>query len=313
MVSRILSVGKTLYSVHAKVQRLPKPGCRCSAESCAFCPGGNAALTAIALSKLGLDSVLCSKIGSDMNGGLIRQSLSDLGVDTRFLVSDGKIKTGAILIHDDENGEESVTVFDGAGEFLSLDDIEDAFTCYPDAVYLRSDIRPVLAEDVLGFASEQNVPIFFDGRGCSKFEFCKEEMPTLEAFILSSEEIPYYCGILPSDMQRCFDAVIQLSVNIRAKYYIIELGARGSIVYDGKYMEIVTSCRNPLDIADRATLSSAYAAALIAEYMSSQDMLNAVRYAESALALGAAKAKQIDSLPTLQELKVFAANQESKT
>lgn len=302
---RILSVGKTQYCVRAGVSRLDTDRREASSGKCVFSSGGGGALAAVAFSKLGLDSVLCSKIGSDLNGGLIRQSLTDLGVDVRFLLSDTRRRTGARIIIADNDGNEEQTVFEGAGAALVRDDIEDAFTCYPDAVYIRADMSEELIGDVLGFAQEQGAAIYFDGRGCKKFEFCKEEMPLLEMLILDQDDVFAYCGIEPDDMQSCFDAVIKLSVDMRVRNVVLSLGERGCVLYDGKYMEVAASLRDPFDVADASTVRAAFSGALISLHMSGADAKRILRGAEAAVALVAAGDRQIDSLPSSSEISAF--------
>ena len=309
MLRRILTVGNSMFTIHTGVDDLPSGEGEIRASRCSFAPGGAGALVSVALSRGGLDSVLCSKLGGDMNGSLIRQTISDAGVDTRFISIDTRRKTSTVIIASDTEGKMSKMRYEGAISSFSSDDIEDAFTCYPDYSYICGDMAIPRIEDALEFSKQQDIPVFYDARKNSGFRFNKENMPVIEMLIVGPKEVEQLSGIAPLDIQTCFDAVIKLSVQIKAKYFAVDLGSRGSAIYDGKTMQVERTYTDPADIADPSKLSAAFSSALICDYLSSHDAMSAIRHGEAARAYCASKDGTVSAFPTKEELENYIIRQ----
>ena len=52
-----------------------------------FVPGGKGANAAVAIQRLGGDSVFCTRLGNDRNGDELRRIYAREGVDCRFIVT----------------------------------------------------------------------------------------------------------------------------------------------------------------------------------------------------------------------------------
>lgn len=70
-------------------------------------PGGAPANVAVACAKLGLSTAFIGKVGSDMHGSFIIETLKSTGVDTSLMLRDKKAFTTLAFVDIDEKGDRS--------------------------------------------------------------------------------------------------------------------------------------------------------------------------------------------------------------
>jgi len=76
-----------------------------------FNPGGAPANVAAAIARLGADSAFIGKVGDDLLGKLLVESIKGINVDISGIVTDASEKTAMSLVHLDETGERSFCFF----------------------------------------------------------------------------------------------------------------------------------------------------------------------------------------------------------
>ena len=83
---RVLVIGCSILDSVMNIYKLPEAG-----ESIvdnggvAYVPGGKGANAAIALSRLGAESVLCAKLGADIHGQKLYNYYKELGLNTSYI------------------------------------------------------------------------------------------------------------------------------------------------------------------------------------------------------------------------------------
>jgi len=82
--------------------------------------GGGGTNSAVALSRLGLNTAFLGKVGEDSNGDVIIQSLEAEGVD---FIGGREGQTGISIILDSISEDRSILAFKGANNFLKLSDV----------------------------------------------------------------------------------------------------------------------------------------------------------------------------------------------
>ncbi|OMH25782.1 carbohydrate kinase [Motiliproteus sp. MSK22-1] len=98
-----------------------------SLESFTKYPGGAPANVAAAIAKLGGESYMAGKIGTDMFGQFMSQSLSDAGVNTDYLLATNQANTALAFVSLDNSGERSFTFYrnPSADMLFMPDDFEE--------------------------------------------------------------------------------------------------------------------------------------------------------------------------------------------
>jgi ribokinase len=200
---RILTVGDVTIECFLKTSHLPTPGTTAVGDEVSYSPGGRGAKTAVALARMGGDTLLCTRVGNDTNGEELSQYLYAEGVDTRFMLSTDGETTGLTIHLCEYNVAERRMIFGGAGAFLSAKDVEDAFMSYPDAVILQGDIPTSALAEASRAAKMRELPLFllslpqdYDGG----------KLPVdCEILSVDDEQILRHTGIRPSDQTGLHD------------------------------------------------------------------------------------------------------------
>lgn len=85
-------------------------------------PGGSAANTVAALSRLGVKTAFIGKVGSDSDGDFLLNDMEREGINT-FGVLRGKGRTGCALVFVDKAGNRAILVDPGVNDDVSFEDI----------------------------------------------------------------------------------------------------------------------------------------------------------------------------------------------
>lgn len=107
------------------VPALPNATAELEAEV-SLTPGGSAANTIYGLAKLGLRTAFVGVIGDDQNGSRLKESLREVGVDTRFVRRKSAATSGIACVLSTPHDIRVSMLAPGANSTLSRNDIEDA-------------------------------------------------------------------------------------------------------------------------------------------------------------------------------------------
>ncbi len=301
MNKRILVVSSANLDFVQRMRRIPNAG-ETVVESggYSYAPGGKGANSAVTFARLGDDCIFCTRLGQDTNGARLRAIYEREGIDTRFIAQDKTTPTGLASILVEEDGTNRIIVYPGANQKLSPADVEEAFTSYPDAVFLQFEIpdRAILA--AAAFAREKKIPLFIDA-GPARSDFPLEQLNPIEIFSPNETEARVFSGIDPSNAENCLRASIKLSASIKAKYTVIKLGGRGASISDYHISPAVS-----VPVVDTTAAGDAFTAALVHFYLEGKDMERATYLANCAAAIVVSREGAYSSIPTLKEVLAFA-------
>ena len=306
MKKRILVASSACMDFCVTVERFPRDGEEnVWGSEREYRLGGRGAAISLALVRGGADCVFCGRTGADPEGARLRQVMTRQGVDMRFFTAAKDASTDFTLILTDRRGACRSVSFPGASALFCREDVEGAFTSYPDAVFLDPEIPENAAVAVIDFAREQGVPVALDfsyrhpsyrigllGRG-----------EPVELLVLNPERTRYYTDVEPSTVDNCLRAVIKLSSILKFKYCVIKLGERGYFLYDNKYHQLLTS-RHPGKYESQ-NASDAFSAALAGEYFRTGQISAALKYADAVSAIVERDGGGLDSIPGAERVREF--------
>ena len=303
MKKRVLVVSSANMDFVMKVGKMPEGGQTViESRGYEYVPGGKGANAALALSKLGADSIFCTRLGNDSNGQRLKALYSENGIDTRFIISDRTAPTGLASIIVEESGENRIIVYPGANSQLSTVDVEDAMTCLPDAVFVQFEIPDDAVIAATEFAAKKNIPVFVDA-GPARQGYPLDRLSKLEVISPNESETLVLTGILPNNVTNCLRAATVLMQRVETKYVVIKLGGRGAYIHDGKYSELVSAYEG--EVVDTTAAGDAFTAAMTLEYLRSGSISRAVKYANAVGTLVVGKMGASSSLPTADEVDRF--------
>lgn len=121
--------------------------------------GGRAANQAMALTAIEGEVALLARVGTDEHASLLTEELLEIGVGTE-LVQQAPSQTGIRLIAEQADGTRHVTVFRGANDYLSVDDLNRRAEVVRGvgAVGVTSEPAPAVVLRALEIAAQANVP-----------------------------------------------------------------------------------------------------------------------------------------------------------
>lgn len=303
MQKRVLVVSSANMDFVMKVGKLPEAGQTViEPRSYSYVPGGKGANAALALAKLGADSIFCARLGSDAHAEKLRSLYVDSGIDVRFLQNDRAADTGLASIIVEESGANRIIVYPGANNNLCSDDVEEAMTCIPDAVFVQLEIPDKAVIAATKFAKQKNIPVFLDA-GPARADWPLDLLGPLEVISPNESETYALTGIMPTDINNCLRAANKLMQRVDTKYVVIKLGGRGAYIHDGKYSQLITAYET--DVVDTTAAGDAFTAALTLEYLNSGDIIRAVRYANAVGAIVVSREGASSSLPSARQVEAF--------
>lgn len=303
MKKRILVIGTATMDFIMNINKIPEPNEKVTENGeYRFVPGGKGANAAIAIQRLGGDCVFCAKLGRDAAGAQLRQLYINEGINLSALSFDTDCATGLSAVSVTDDGSVRTSVFVGANKALTVKDVEEAMLCYPDAVFLSFDLPEEIILAATHFASKKNIPLVIDAAdtlpGLPLDHLCG-----IEIFSPNEAETEAYTQIKPDSADNALRAAVKLQKIVKANYYVIRMGERGSLVYDGKYYNIVPSYE--VKHIDPSALGESFTAALTLEYLRSGNIMRACRYATAVGAMVVSSVGGISSIPTQAKLTDF--------
>ena len=299
----VLTFGKAEMQMVMNIGALPAAGRTEKGVDYAYAPGGHGGIAAVTLAYNSVGSVFCARLGNDENGDTLVKYFDNCNVDTRYMTRDKDEPTGFSVTINEANGHSRFISFTGANDKFGRDEVEGAFLCYPDALYLQFDLpdRDVIAATRM--AAANRVPVFLDA-GPGKMKLPLEKLENIEVFSPNEEEVLEYTGIYPSTPDNSLKACMALSTKVRAKYIVLKLGEKGCFIYDGSYYDIAPSFDTTF--IDGSGAGDVFTAAMTAEYLRCGDIKSACRYANLAGAVMVSREGTYEAIPTRSEVESFA-------
>ncbi len=305
--TRVLVVGSANIDLSMNVYKVPEAGQTVIDDGgVAYTPGGKGANAAMALLKMGVDPVLCAKLGADAHGQRLYTYFKEKKLNTSCLKVDHDFPTGLAVVIKEADGNNRIISYPGANANLTTENIVDAFDCEPDALLLGFEIPFNIALTAAKIASTKGIPIFVDAAPADKAHPL-ETLPEIEIFSPNETETLEYTGVNPAGMDSSLRAALALYKKVKCKYIVIKQGARGSFLYDGKHYDTFPAMRADKTV-DTTAAGDAFTAALTAEYMrNGRDIKAAIRYATAAGAITVTKEGAASSVPADLEVRALLA------
>lgn len=218
--------------VSTPIDHCPAAGELIMADDLILNIGGLAANVATILGKWGLKPVVCGKIGDDVFGRFVAETLEAAGADTRGLAVDPKKPTSQTLIINVKGEDRRFVHIFGANGALSLEDLEAMLDPAPKVLYLGGFlILPSLDPDGLARlfarARERGTSTVLDVACPGPADYLSKLKPVLphtDVFLPNSDEARLILGG-ESDTRKQAEAFQELG----ARRVVITNGGEGAI------------------------------------------------------------------------------------
>ena len=163
MSAPITVVGSLNMDFVVQVAALPRPGETVLGGGFATLPGGKGANQACAAAKLGGLVRMVGRVGDDVLGRALRQSLASAGVDTTAVLTTEGTPSGVALICVQAGGQNQIVVAPGAGGLLSAGDVAHALGGAASGLLLLQLESPLeTVERAVALGRERGLTILLD-------------------------------------------------------------------------------------------------------------------------------------------------------
>lgn len=308
MTNRVTVIGSLNVDTILNIPRMPSPGETLSMHDQRFAGGGKGANQGIAASRTGANTAFIGKIGDDENGRFMVNSLinSNINIDKVTVTHDAK--TGQAFILLDDNGQNSILVYGGANQQLTIDDINDAedTIANSDFIITQFEIPVETAEAAFKIAKNHNVMTILNTAPAPD-KISTKLFAVSDIIIPNETEAHTLTGIKITDENSMLEAASILHT-FGAHCVIITVGYKGAFYYvnDNNY-GFVDAFR--VTAVDTTAAGDTFIGALSSQLK--PDLSNiklAIRFANLASSITVQRIGAHPSIPTLDEIKSTEIN-----
>jgi ribokinase len=298
----IVVVGSINMDLVAEVKQLPRAGETVDATKFSRGPGGKGANQAVAVSRLGASATMIGRIGDDLYGKELVDSLCDNGVDGAWIERESDCASGIAMITVDEQGENCITVVSGANALLSPTDIcnHEGIIAAADAILLQLEVPQKTVASAVDVARKHNVMTVLDPAPAPSNGLLTllDKVDVLTPNRLEAERLT------ERKIESVNDAILAAQELHRrgANRVIITMGSEGAVLCENNSCTHVTAPRG-ISVVDSTAAGDAFAAALTVQLALGSSFVKAVNYACVAGAVTTTKIGAQSALPSHAEVQ----------
>ncbi|KAL4853503.1 Ribokinase [Chlorella vulgaris] len=286
-----------VFSLH----RVPHAGETLAARGFTTHPGGKGGNQAAAAARLGCPTKLVAQVGrEDPQSKMLREALQGCGVDTSLLKEvEGPCGTAVILL--EEGGDNRIILHGGANMTAwQLDDAARAAISSAGAVLLQREIPEGVNAEVAQLAQQAGVPVVLDAGGAST-PLSPSLLRCLAVLSPNETELQGLTG-MPTESEEEIVAAAQVLRGQGVDTVLVKLGARGSLLVDGKGDVWRQEACRVESVVDTTGAGDCFTAAFAVAILEGRPYREAMRFASAAAALCIQAAGAMPSMPSRRQV-----------
>jgi len=301
-LNSVVVVGSLNVDHVLKVKELPLKSETIISESYELHEGGKGANQAVAIGRMGIDVCMIGKIGKDVYGKMLLESLTRSNVRTESVVVDKKLRTGTALITVDRKGNNTIVLYQGANGGLKINDIlkNKKIIKEYDIIVLQQEIPKVVISFTIDIAKEFKKIVVLNF--APALDLSKDSIKKVDFLILNESEISKLTGI------KCNERNVEEPIAQLKKFFknniIVTLGEYGSACMTscGDYYRIPSIRVNSVDSTGAG---DAFIGGFVYGLVQKKNIYNCVVLGNIAGAIAVKTVGAQASLPYENELKNF--------
>lgn len=305
MANKIVIMGSLNLDTIIKINRMPVPGETLSTDYKANSPGGKGANQAVAAARAGSQTSFIGKIGKDQSGDYMLNCLKQENIDTAAVVYDDNVGTGAAEIFLYPDGQNSILVYGGSNQTLSVDEVDANAEKIAAADFLIAQFEIPQEAILAGFkiAKQNNVKTVLNPAPAQNIN--QEIIKLTDILIPNETESETLTGIKITDidsMSQTRKAFAKMGVD----NIIVTVGSRGAY-YATKNADGFQAA-NKVQAVDTTAAGDTFIGALTAKLDKSfNNLAEAISFAQKASAITVQRVGAQPSIPTLKEITDYIA------
>lgn len=306
---KILVVGSFVMDLIASTKVAPKSGETVIGLKFNTAPGGKGANQAVQCARLGADTVMVGRVGSDAFGDIMLKTAAEAGVDVSHVSRDPEESSGVghITLEVTEHGAQNrITVCPGANHKITVDDVrwlQNEIQRF-DMLMLQFELPMEVNEAVAKWAHDAGVPVMINPAPSAPISDLLMSCATYispnehEAAAISGHPISVENGINYDDIR----AVTEIFRDKGTENLIITLGENGSVLA-GEDGTIHQPCVKMPHVADPTAAGDSFVAAFCTGITAGLSKKDALAFASHTAAITVSRMGAMPSLPTIDEVQ----------
>jgi len=298
----VIVLGSINLDVKALIKKYPNHGDTSFAKSIEMLPGGKGSNQAVAVSRLGGNIAFIGAVGKDSAGQQMLDNLKSNGIDTQFIIQNEEEGTGTFLVMLDELGENTMVGTLGANNTLQKKDVENILDKIEASVLLlqmETSKESILA--ALEKAKAKGMYIILDPAPADGY--FEEALKFADCVTPNQQETEKITGIQVNTIDDAKKAA-KIIASKGAKNVIIKMGSKGNLVYQNGEISFVEA--KVVKAIDTVGAGDTFAGALATYYARTQNLIDSVKFANTAAAIKVSRTGGQKSIPTLKEVNAAA-------
>lgn len=290
-------------------------------------PGGAPANVAVGLARLGAKSVFLGKVGDDVLGRFLKDTLDNYGADTSHMLFTKDTRTGVVFVTLGEGGERSFEFYidPSADRFLEEAEVDPSLfkennLLHFGSISLISEPAKSATKKAVQLAKENGLIVSYDPNlRLGLWESAKQAKKEIRSMLgeadvlkISEEELEFITG--EKDIEKGVGRLDEYSIPL----ILITLGAEGSYVFiQGE--EPVQVAAMKVDAVDTTGAGDAFVSGILYQLhhyegsirdISPEEAAEMASFAAVSGGLAASTKGAMTALPTLEEIKSHRQQQE---
>lgn len=300
MSESITIVGSLNMDFVVQVGRLPRPGETVMGSGFCTLPGGKGANQACAAGRLGGQARMVGRVGDDVFGSQLCESLGAAGVDTSSVRVTGGTPTGVALIFVEDGGQNEIVVASGANARVTPDDVRQELASASGGLLLLQLESPLdTVEEAATLGRKRRMSVVLDPAPA------RPVPDTLLASVdcLTPNEGEALMLLGRQDGALSLDEapdVARALLRRGPRAVILKLGEKGAFLDDGKVVRHFPAPR--VEAKDATAAGDTFNGALAVALAEGRPMAEAIAFANAAAALSVTRLGAQASIPTREQV-----------
>ena len=302
---KIVVLGSINMDLVAIAPSLPSPGETVMGSDFATLPGGKGANQAVAAARLGADVRMIGRVGDDVFGPTLTESLQATGVDVSDVITTPGVSSGIAVILLDDNRENYIVGIYGANMACDESQVEAASHALEgaDALLLQMEIPFEISLEAAKIARSKGVRVIYDPAPPSAIP--PESYTTFDIIAPNQSEAEVLTDVTVSDVDSAHEATKVLRSR-GAPTAIVKLGEDGVVYSSGDCTGHIPAFQ--VEAVDTVAAGDGFAGALAVALAEGQSLEDALRFANAAGGLVVTKRGAQDAMPDRNEVERLLAS-----
>ncbi len=294
----VVVFGSINMDLVVRTPQLPAPGQTLAGHTFFTAPGGKGANQAVACARLGVSTRMVGRVGSDMFGETLRQSLKGYGADTSGVITVDDTPTGVALITVDDSAENTIIIIAGANGTIDDSDLTRLEDCLvgAQALMLQFEIPLDMVMKATRLAHERGITVILDP--APSHPLPSEFYALIDLITPNETEAEALVGFKIGDETSAARAA-QVLRERGARKAIIKMGRRG-VYADDRFVPAFQ-----VDAVDSVAAGDAFNGGLAAALSEGLSLDEAIQWGLAAGAISVTRPGAQPSMPSLAEVKAF--------